>query len=133
MAAPQFNKTPTSPGDLPAQWRDRAQFLSNFGDPHSARLWQTAAVELERALQELGEETLTLVEAARISGYSADHLGSLIRKGKLPNYGRTNAPRVRRVDLPIESLTSPGRPPRPKTGTDEDRSSITHIAAKLRG
>ena len=44
------NRTP-SPGDLPAQWRDRAEFLSDFGDPNSARLWLLAAMELDQALQ----------------------------------------------------------------------------------
>ncbi len=32
-----------SPGALSTTWRKRAQFLSDFGDPNSARLWQLAA------------------------------------------------------------------------------------------
>ncbi len=116
-----------SPGDLLAQWRERAQLLSDYGDPNSARLWRLAAVELEQALRALGAETLTLVEAAVVSGYTANHLGSLVRKGKIPNYGRTNAPRVRRADLPIKQPTSPGRPAtrQRKTTAGEDISSIT--------
>ena len=105
----QHDHTP-SPGDLPTTWRERAQFLSDYGDPNSARLWQFAAAELDEALRTLGEETLTLVEAAGVSGYTSDHLGSLIRGGKIPNYGRKHAPRVRRSDVPIKSPTSPGRP-----------------------
>lgn len=46
------------------------------------------------------DDTLNLQEAARESGYSADHLGRLLRDGKLPNAGRANAPRIRRRDLP---------------------------------
>ena len=84
-----------SPGDLPAHWRNRAQFLSNYGDPNSARLWQIAATELEQALRTLGEETLLLVEAAAVSGYSAEHLGTLVRKGKIPNYGRLRITELR--------------------------------------
>ncbi len=99
-----------SPGDLSTTWRQRAQYLSDFGDPNSARLWQLAAAELDQALQALGEETLTLVEAAAVSGYTADHIGSLVRSGKIRNVGRPNAPRVRRAELPIKSPTSPGRP-----------------------
>ncbi len=38
------------PGDLPALWRRRADFLHEYGDPNSARLWMLAAVELERTL-----------------------------------------------------------------------------------
>jgi hypothetical protein len=51
------------------------------------------------------EEVLTLPEAARRSGYSAEHLGRLIREGKLPNAGVKNRPLVRAGDLPIR----PGR------------------------
>ncbi len=65
------------------QWRRRAQFLDDYGDPNSARLWQLAAAELDEALRTLGEETLSLVEAAAVSNYTADHLGSLVRSGKM--------------------------------------------------
>jgi hypothetical protein len=88
------------PGDLPARWRERAETLKQYGDANSARLWDIAATELERALELFGAETLTLVEAARESGYSADHLGSLVKRKKIPNAGRTHAPRIRRQDLP---------------------------------
>ncbi len=81
--------------DLPTTWRERAAYLEQFGDPTSAKLWRLAAVELEQALKAHGAETLSLTEAAAISGYTADHLGSLIRQGKLPNAGRPNAPRIR--------------------------------------
>ena len=46
------------------------------------------------------EEPLSLAEAARLSGYTADHIGRVVREGKLPNVGRKNAPRVRARDLP---------------------------------
>lgn len=45
-------------------------------------------------------ELLNLQEAARESGYSADHLGRLVRDGRIRNAGRPNAPRVRRGELP---------------------------------
>ena len=118
-----------SPGNLPDLWRQRAEFLSEYGDPNVARLWLIAATELEQAQLTQGEETMTLVEAARLSGYSADHLGSLIRSGKIPNYGRRNAPRIRRCDLPTKHSTKPGRPPSRKAAKAED---ITNIAKKLR-
>ena len=108
-----------------AGWRGRAGFLDDFGDPNTARLWNMAAAELDEALEAFGEETLTLVEAAAVSGYTPDHLGSLIRRGKLTNCGRPNAPRVRRADLPIKKATSPGRPKRRR------ETAITNIAKKL--
>lgn len=42
------------------QWRKGAEFLHDEGDPNNARLWQLAAVELERALKALGEGAVTL-------------------------------------------------------------------------
>jgi hypothetical protein len=87
-------------GDLPATWRERAQTLRTFGDPNSARLWEIAAVELEGAQAVFAAETLSLTEAARLSGYTPDHLGRLIKSGKIVNAGRTNAPRIRRQDVP---------------------------------
>ena len=103
-------KLTVGPSGLPAEWRRRAQYLDDYGDPNTARLWHLAAAELDEALEAFGEQTLTLVEAAEVSGYTSDHIGSLIRSGKLPNVGRPNAPRVRRADLPIKSPSSPGRP-----------------------
>ena len=44
-------------------------------------------------------ELLSLTEAAERTGHTADHIGRLIREGKVPNAGRKNAPRVRIRDL----------------------------------
>ncbi len=46
------------------------------------------------------EAVLSLSEAAFRSGYSVEHLGRLIRDGRLPNAGRRGAPRIRGADLP---------------------------------
>ena len=116
------------PADLLTEWRQRAAHLEQYGDPNSARLWKLAAVELEHVLQALGAETLTLTEAAALSGYSADHLGWLVKKGKLPNHGRKNAPRIRRADLPAKSPTKPGRPCQPSRG----HGSVTNISKLVR-
>ena len=104
----------TIPGDLPSRWRDRAETLRTYGDPNSARLWEIAAVELERAWGTFGEQTLSLAEAARVSGFTANHLGSLVKRGKITNAGRTGAPRIRRSDLPLKTPGGPGRPRRPR-------------------
>ena len=51
-------------------------------------------------LRSHNDEVLSLKEAAVISGYSADHLGRLVRQGRVQNVGRKNAPKLRRGDLP---------------------------------
>lgn len=95
------------PENLPHTWRQRALQLREWAaSEESARLWERAAAELERALATTGSEVLTLPEAARLSGLTAGYLGDLIRAGKLPNAGRKGAPRIRRVDLP----TGNGKP-----------------------
>ena len=99
------------PASLPLQWRERATLLEQFGDPNTARLWRIAATELDRALEAFDAETLSLVEAARVSGYTPEHLGLLVKQGKIPNAGRPGAPRIRRADLPTKSSAKPGRPP----------------------
>lgn len=104
----------TIPGDLPIEWRKRADFLRQYGDPNTARLWELAATELERAMAVMGEQTLSLTEAARVSGYTPDHLGALVKKGKIPNAGRSGAPRIRRCDLPVKEPGGPARPPHPQ-------------------
>jgi hypothetical protein len=89
--------TPTA--DLPAAWRDHAVRLRPFA-PSAAHAFDVAAAQLERSLTEADETLLTLGEAARASGYSSDHLGRLVRAGRIPNAGRRYAPRIRRRDLP---------------------------------
>ena len=88
---------------LPDTWRARAQQLQQWGSGEGlARAWELAAIELEQSLRQQQDETLNLKDAARESGYSADHLGELVRQQKIPNFGRKNAPRTRRADLPIK-------------------------------
>ena len=105
----------SGPETLPDTWRARAQKLRDWGSGDGlARAWELAATELEQSLRQLWDETLNLQEAARESGYSADHLGELVRQQKIPNVGRRNAPRIRRADLPIKR-----RPPRRVSGATE--------------
>jgi hypothetical protein len=96
-----------SPRDLLPLWREDVQTLQAFGAESQAVAVQRCADDLERALDAGDGELLTLEQAARISGYSADHLGRLIRQGSLRNVGRPRAPRLRRGDLPRKA---PGLP-----------------------
>lgn len=91
---------------LPAMWRARAAQLRQWAAADSAaRALELAADELEDALRSEADAVLTLEQAADESGYSADHLGRLIRSGEIPNAGRPHAPRIRRGELPRKAGT----------------------------
>ena len=84
---------------LVAAWRDRATSLRRYA-PEAANAYEDAAGELAAILRSGGAELLSLEAAGRECGYSADHLGKLIRRGKLTDHGRRHAPKVRRDELP---------------------------------
>lgn len=65
-----------------------------------AMLCEDLVAELDHLTFVAENEPLSLTRASMESGYSADHLGRLVREGKLTNVGRRNAPKVRRADLP---------------------------------
>ena len=85
---------------LPVTWRTQAKALRRYGGETPAVALESCAAELEATLRERDETTLSLTEAARESGYSADHLGRLVRDGRIPNAGRPGAPRIARSHLP---------------------------------
>jgi hypothetical protein len=96
---------------LPALWRARAEGMRPYA-PAAATAFDNCAAELEAALGTASADLLTLQEAAEVSGYSADHLGRLIRTGKLTSYGRPHSPRLRRSELPRKaSAVAPSVPP----------------------
>jgi hypothetical protein len=106
---------PPSPSELVTEWRARARTLERVGDPNCARLWTLAADELAAAIDVEAEAALTLREAAKRTGYTADHLAALIKRRVIPNAGRSGAPRIRVADLPPRKRPGgPGRPPRPR-------------------
>jgi len=82
------------------RWREKAELFRQHGHEATARTYEVCSAELETALREGDEQLLDLQQAARESGYSSDHLGRLVRDGKIPNAGRRNAPKIRRGDLP---------------------------------
>ena len=123
----------SSPRELPQQWRETAHLLREHGAPDHARLVEHLAAQLDGALAAGGDEALTLVEAAKESGYSPDYLGGLVRKGKIPNAGRSNAPRIRRSQLPTKKSSKPGRPPTPRQRRDEIADARALKKMKLGG
>ena len=92
-----------SPTDLPPTWRERAKGLARYA-PTVATAIEELADELAAVLAESDETLLSLEAAGRESGYSADHLGRLVKQGSLRNYGRKHAPKVRRGDLPRKPM-----------------------------
>lgn len=85
---------------LAGEWRTRAEKLSAWGSATLAKVWQTAADELDAYENERALEALTLKEAAKESGYSQAHLGRLLAEGKVEMAGKKGSPRIRRNDLP---------------------------------
>ena len=98
---------PASVEGLPADWRKQAKALRRYGGETPAVAIERCADDLEATIREQDETTLSLVEAARESGYSKDHLGRLVREGKIPNAGRPNAPRIARRHLPLKAPSVP--------------------------
>lgn len=105
----QDDYAPNSPLSLLEVWRQRAEQLREWAGSSAegaAHAYEKAAAELQTAWTDRADELLTLNEASGFSGYSADHLGRLVRDGTLLNHGRKNAPRVRRGDIPIKPATA---------------------------
>ena len=72
----------------------------------AATICEEFLIDLEQMLRASGETRLSLGEAAKMSGYSSDHIGRLVRLGKLRNVGRKGAPRVLLGDLPHRPSSS---------------------------
>ena len=81
--------------------RDELRRLHAFVD--GAVLCDELLIELDGLAQETASEPLSLKRAALESGYSVDHLGRLVREGRLRNAGRPHSPRICRGDLPAKA------------------------------
>jgi len=89
-----------NPRSLPGRWRSLAEQQRALGAEAQACTLEWCASDLETALRAWRNEILTLDQAATESGYTTEHLGRLLREGKIPNGGERGAPRIRRADLP---------------------------------
>lgn len=78
--------------------RDELRRLHALVD--GATLCEALLADLDATLRADDAVELSLRDAAQLSGYSADHLGRLLRAGTLPNVGRPHAPKIRIADLP---------------------------------
>ncbi len=88
---------------LACSWRDRATMFRDHAEDSVAIAYERCAEELEGALHDQDATLYTLQEAAAISGYTAGHLGRLVRDGKIPDAGRRSAPRIAHRHLPVKS------------------------------
>ncbi|MCY3547357.1 MAG: hypothetical protein OXH49_10805 [Gemmatimonadetes bacterium] len=107
---------------LPGTWRRRAKALRRYGSEPPAVTLERCAAELEDTIVERDETTYSLVEASRESGYSADHLGRLVRDGKIPNAGRPGAPRIALKDLPRKAHV----PAEPRLADEPRRRDVSN-------
>ena len=86
--------------ELCAQWDARRR------DPLTSSALVSISAVAELVLRELRElqansnRIVSVGEAAKASGYSADHLRRALASGRLPNAGRKGKPAIRLEDLP---------------------------------
>ena len=86
--------------ELSEEWRALAEQQRRLGAEPQARTLEYCADALWSALAANDDELLSLHQAAHESGYTPDHLGRLLREGKVQNAGRKARPLIRRSDLP---------------------------------
>lgn len=87
---------------LAAQWETEAETLARYRDERGAATCALHAAELREAVQAVGDELLTLADAADLSGYSVSHLRHRVADGTIPNSGEKGSPLIRRADLPVK-------------------------------
>src|SRR5580704_14810709 len=85
-----------------ARWQRRHDEWQKLGvTVNGAMIVAEVIADLRAILEGDSGELLPLAEAARESGYSADHLARLVRESRIPNAGRRGKPMIRRCDLPV--------------------------------
>ena len=105
--------------------RDVAKSLGAFVD--GVRVCDELLRDLDALRRASDGELLSLTDAAERSGYSREHLGRLVRAGRIPNAGRPNAPKIRVADLPRKAGYLL-HDPRPR---DIEDTSTRHIVRSI--
>src|ERR1035437_1476622 len=105
--------------DFFSRWKTRRDDYTHLrAQIDAANVIDQLLADLELVTQDQRVALLTLTQAAHLCGYSAEHLGRLVRTGELTNYGRLHAPRVRSGDLPSRARRSIGAPSKYDPVTD---------------
>jgi len=89
-------------GSLAREFRVAASVFRQHALESVAIAYERCAQRVEEIVADESEQLLSLREASAMSGYSADHLGRLIREDTIPNAGRKGSPRIMRQDLPMK-------------------------------
>jgi hypothetical protein len=97
--------TPDRVQQLSHEWRVLATTLRTYGGEMIATAMMRCAEDLE-IMTKADDDVVTLAEASRESGYTADYLGRLVKRGDLKNHGRPHAPRVRRSEIPQKAAAN---------------------------
>ena len=120
-----------SPGCVPdllaALWRTEAETLRRRGAAAQAVTLESCADELEGALKSWQDQLLTPEQAARETGYSAEHLRRQVRGGQLSaerGEGAKSHMKIRRRDLPAKPRGDRGASPDIPYDPIEDARSI---------
>jgi len=117
-----------------AKWEREAEVLRRRGAlVNGAVLCEDLLSDVAALLSNESERLLSLGEAAKASGYSADHLGRLIRSGTIPNAGRPNAPRLRYGDLPRKPSQVAKRGPQPYHPDTDARTLLSRQRGERHG
>ena len=95
--------------DLVARWLGEAESVERCGHEPTGQLIRRLAAEVEGALKDDRDETLSIAQAALESEYSSEHLRKLVASGTIPNTGKKGSPRIRRRDLPARRTTGNGQ------------------------
>ena len=104
------------------RWLAEARVLRRRCCDEHADLIETLVEEAQAFLADQSRETVNLQRASELGGYSAAHLGRLIRQGKIPNAGRPGAPRIALKDLPRKRVAQDVSAPH------IDRTQIVRLA-----
>lgn len=110
------------------RWRlRRDEFKKLQASVDGARICDEVLADLEAIAKSGLDDLLSITQAAHESGYSTRQLSRDVRAGRIQNFGRGGAPKLRRGDLPRK----PGHlSPRPQpaivgTATQIARSVVT--------
>jgi hypothetical protein len=87
--------------EIVVKWETKAQEFHQLGAlVNGAALCRAILHDFASAQATEADRVASLAVAASESGYSVEHLGRMVRQGRILNAGRPGAPRIRVGDLP---------------------------------